>query len=440
MDALDRYIEDSEANYLHVSEIANILKELDSEEFDYYINKLPPRILGELSLELPQRYYDDIITQMPVDTLAVAAKGLESDDQTDFLQELEEIDQAKAKQVFQRLDRDDQANVTRLKEYGEDVAGAYMQTELFEASLEETVGDTIERFKQLKQEKKLENVHNLFLTHYGKLIYVVALEDLLTYDFDKRFDELVDLHSSRGYQYAVDTEDIDRVVKKFEEYDLPVMPVLDSSGTLIGRITLDDVYDIISDQATEQMYHLAGVDDEAEEDEDIFNAGKKRSIWLVVNLFTAIAASLVIGLFESTLQSYVALAVLMPIVASMGGNAGTQSLTVVVRQLALGNISATNAYSSIKKEIAVSLLNGMLFAVLMGLVAYAWFGVAMLGVVIGLSMIINLFAAGLFGSVVPLALKKLNVDPAIGSTVVLTTVTDIVGFFSFLGLATIILL
>ncbi len=391
-------------------------------------------------MELPDRYFDDIVNGTTVDDLTVAVKELESDDKTDFLQEIEEVDEDIARQVFANLDKAEQANISKLKDYGEEVAGAYMQTEMFTANIEEKISDAIDRFKALKLEQKLENVHNLFITHYNKLIHVIPLEDLLTFDFDKRFDELIDPYNAPAYQYAIDTDRIADVIKKFEEYDLPVIPVLDSSGTLIGRITSDDVYDIISDQATEQMYHLAGVDDDAEEDDDIFDAGRKRSVWLFINLLTAIAASLVIGLFESTLQSYVALAVLMPIVASMGGNAGTQTLTVVVRQLALGDISPKNAYSTIKKELIIALFNGMGFALVMGIIAFAWFGESMLGIVIAMSMVINLFAAGFFGSVVPLALKRLGVDPAVGSTVVLTTVTDIVGFFSFLGLANYILL
>jgi magnesium transporter len=188
------------------------------------------------------------------------------------------------------------------------------------------------------------------------------------------------------------------------------------------------------------MYNLAGVDDEAEDDDEIIKAAQKRATWLGLNLFTAIAASFVIALFADTLESMVALAILMPIVASMGGNAGTQTLTVVVRQLALGDISQGDAMRIIKKEVLISLGNGFLFAIIAGIIAFLWFDIKLLGVVIALSMIINLLVAGFFGASVPLFLKKLDVDPAIGSTVILTTVTDVVGFFSFLGLATYILL
>ena len=235
-------------------------------------------------------------------------------------------------------------------------------------------------------------------------------------------------------------DDIKKVIEVVSNYDLSVIPVVNDFGILVGRITSDDIYDIISEEATDQIYHLAGVNDEAEQEESFWLIGKSRAIWLGLNLFTAIAASLVIGLFDETLHSLVALAILMPIVASMGGNAGTQTLTVTVRQMALGEIAGDEAKKTIFKEISIALLNGLLYGIVMGVIAYVWFDMPMLGVVIGMAMVTNLFAAGFFGATIPLTLKKLGVDPAIGSTVILTTVTDVVGFFSFLGLATLILL
>jgi magnesium transporter len=273
------------------------------------------------------------------------------------------------------------------------------------------------------------------------LLYSIDLDDLLTFDFDKTFQKNID-ESEENYEPIVskDKDDIKVIVNLFKEYDLFAMPIIDNSGRLIGRITSDDIHDIINEHATEQMYNLAGLDDDVEEDEEILKASKKRASWLVVNLLTAILASFIIGMFADTLSSMVALAVLMPIVASMGGNAGTQTLTVVVRQLTLGDISHSDAKRIIIKEVSISLLNGFLFAIIMGVIATVWFGVENLGFVIALSMIINLLMAGLFGATIPLLLEKMKVDPAIGSTVILTTVTDVVGFFSFLGLATIILL
>ena len=223
-------------------------------------------------------------------------------------------------------------------------------------------------------------------------------------------------------------------------YDLSVVPVVDDEGVLLGRITSDDIYDIIEERATGQLYNLAGVSEEAEQEESLLHIGRHRALWLGINLLTAIAASVVIGLFDATIESLVALAILMPIVASMGGNAGTQTLTVTVRQMALGEISGEDARETVLKEVYLALMNGMLFAALIGVIAWLWFSMPMLGVVIALAMVINLFSAGFFGTVIPLLLQKADIDPAVGSSVLLTTVTDIVGFFSFLGLASVILL
>ncbi len=443
MNRLKLYLEENKESELHPSEIANILRELDEEEFSKAITLIPKDIVGDVALALPDRYFGEIVESLDVHELKEAISKLESDDQTDFMQKLQEYDEEIASEVFESLDKEDQQDIIRLQNYSDDQAGAYMQTEVFTANKDEIVQNVVDNFAKLKKANKLENVHTLFITtDEGILRYSIDLEDLLIFDFSKTLHENIKESNESFEPISVrDTDDISDVVQTFEEYDLSVVPVVNNKNMLLGRITSDDIYDIISEQATEQMYHLAGVDDEAEEDEDILKAGKKRASWLGINLVTAILASIVIGLFSDTIESIVALAVLMPIVASMGGNAGTQTLTVVVRQLALGDISHTDATRIIKKEVSISLLNGVIFAIIMGLIASIWFdnGI-LLGVVIALSMLINLLMAGLFGAIIPLLLKKMDIDPAIGSTVILTTVTDIVGFFSFLGLATIILL
>jgi len=441
MNELDNYLQDSQTYDLHPAEIATLLKELSDADFDLYVSKLPREVLGDVALELPDRYFGNVVENLSVDELSVVVTELESDDQTDFMQELEEVDEDVAKAVFNSLDKEDQEEILHLKQYDENEAGAYMQLEVFTATEEETVQTAIKRFAQLREENILENVQNLFITEEnGKLKYSIGLDDLLIFDFKKTFKEIIEAHKeSFEPKIARTRQDIHDVVHCIEEFNLGVMPVVDSKGILVGRITSDDVYDIINEKATEQMYNLAGVDDDAEDDA-ILKAGKTRAFWLTINLFTAILASIVISMFEDSLQTLVALAVLMPIVASMGGNAGTQSLTVVVRQLALGEIPEGDGMRIIKKEVIISLLNGLFFAVLVGIVASVWFDKWMLGVVIALSMLINLFAAGFFGAFIPLLLKRLQVDPAIGSTVLLTTITDVVGFLSFLGLATAILL
>ncbi len=441
MQELKSYLEANNGEELHFSEIVNILKQYDEEKFSEAIKYIPKDILGDVALELPDRYFDDMVEALETNDLVEAVKELESDDQVDFMQELSEHSQEMASEVFKSLDSDDQKDIIQLQSYEENEAGSYMQVEVFTASEDEIVHDTIKRFSKLKKSNEIENVHNLFITTKNNvLLYSIDLDDLLTFDFDKSFRENIEL-SDENYEpiTARDKDDIKDVVNLFREYDLFVMPIVTKNRKLIGRITSDDIHDIVDEHATEQIYNLAGLDDDVEEDEEILKAGKKRASWLGLNLITAILASLVIGLFADTLNSMVALAVLMPIVASMGGNAGTQTLTVVVRQLTLGDISQSDAKRIIIKEVSISLLNGFLFAIIMGVIATLWFHVDNLGLVIALSMIINLLMAGLFGAIIPLFLEKMSIDPAIGSTVILTTITDVIGFFSFLGLATLIL-
>ncbi len=441
MEEIKNYLITHEDVEMHPSEIAKLLKELTDEEFSEAIKIVPKDLVGDVALALPDRYFEDIVENLSVADLSYAVAELESDDQLEFMQELEDVDENVAAEVFKTLDEEDKEEIETLQKYDDDEAGAYMQLEVFTSYEDEVVQDVIKRFARLRKENELENVQNLFIVdRRDKLLFTVGLDELLIFDFSKTIKENIQASEDTFEpKIARDNEDIKEVVHYFEEYDLSVMPVVDGDGTLLGRITSDDIYDIINEHATEQMYNLAGVDDEAEED-DVIQAGKKRASWLAVNLLTAIAASFVIGMFEQTLQSLVALAILMPIVASMGGNAGTQTLTVVVRQLALGDISNGDALRILKKEIFIALMNGLVFAIVMGIIAWVWFDISLLGIVIGLSMIINLFMAGFFGAVVPLGLKMLKIDPAIGSTVILTTVTDVVGFFSFLGLATYILL
>lgn len=442
MNKLEEYLSAHDLSEIHPSDIAKILKQLDDNEFAAALKLVPKDLIGDVALALPDRYFDDVVENLSIDELSHAVAELESDDQVDFLHGLEEIDESIASQVFDTLDDDDKKEIIKLQTYNDNEAGAYMQLELFTAEKNEIVHDVIRRFADLRKAKTIENIQNLFITSSDKkLLYAIGLDDLLIFDFNKTLIENIELsEDSFEPKKAQDRENIKDVVHYFEEYDLSVMPIVNAYGILLGRITSDDIYDIINEHATEQMYNLAGLDDDAEEYDEVYKAGKKRASWLGINLFTAIFASFVIGIFADTMQSIIALAVLMPIVASMGGNAGTQSLTVVVRQLALGDISQGDAMRIIKKEVFISLINGILFAVIMGIVAAIWFDMKMLGVVIALSMVINLFMAGLFGAAIPLFLKKMDVDPAIGSSVILTTVTDVVGFFSFLALAKYMLL
>ncbi len=435
-----------ELDNLHPSDIANSLKKIEKaseEDFFTVLKKLPDDILGEVLLELPENLREDAYSELTIKQLTLAVDELESDDQTDIIQELEEHDEIKAKEIYDGLEVEDQKEIDWLKTYEEDQAGSYMQTELFSANLKETIKQSLDRLTEGKARDELENIHQVFIINdEKKLIASILLEDLIIIDFKKTYQQVLNEYDENKFKPFVvqDKDDIDDIAKKFEKYDLNVVAVVGYQDMLMGRITSDDILDVIEENATEQMYQLAGVSDEFEHEDNLFATAKKRAMWLFLNLGTAILASLVIGIFDETIQAYVALAILMPIVASMGGNAGTQTLAVMVRQLALGDIELEHSKDAVKKEVIVSLFNGFLFAVIMGVIAWLWFDEKLLGLVIGLSMILNLFAAGFFGASIPLLLKKFDIDPAIGSTVLLTTVTDIVGFFSFLMLAKVILL
>ncbi|APW66302.1 MULTISPECIES: magnesium transporter [Arcobacteraceae] len=435
-----------ELENLHPSDIANSLKKIEKhseDDFFFVLKKLPDDILGEVLLELPENLRENAYSELTIEQLTEAVDELESDDQTDIIQELEEFDEEKAKEIYDGLEAEDQKEIDWLKTYEEDQAGSYMQTELFSANLNETIKASLDRLTEGKARDELENIHQVFIVNDDKkLIASILLEDLIIIDFKKTYAEVLSEYDENRFSPFVvqDKDDIDDVAKKFEKYDLNVVAVVGYQDMLMGRITSDDILDVIEENATEQMYQLAGVDDDFEHEDNLFATAKKRAMWLCLNLGTAILASLVIGIFDETIQAYVALAILMPIVASMGGNAGTQTLAVMVRQLALGNIELEHARDAVKKEVIIALFNGLLFAIIMGVIAWVWFDEKLLGLVIGLSMILNLFSAGFFGASIPLILKKFDIDPAIGSTVLLTTVTDIVGFFSFLMLAKVILL
>ena len=425
----------------HASDIALHLKKFkkqDTELFYEILHKIPDEYLGEVLLELPEALRDKAYNSLSNTQITQALEELETDDATDIIQDLEDLDEKKADDILKSLDQDDQDDINWLKKYDEDEAGAYMQIELFSAKISETIQESINHLKKLKADDELDNVHQVFIVDDDTtLIASIALEDLLTYDFNLTYDEILKSYDENKFKpiSVVGDDDIDEVVQQFEKYNLSVVAVIGYKNRLLGRITSDDILDVVEQSATEQMYQLAGVDDEFEQEEEIFQTGKKRASWLFINLLTAILASLVIGLYDDVLKEFIALAILMPIVASMGGNAGTQTLAVMVRQLALGDIDEQNSKDAIKKEVLIAIFNGILFAIILGGIASLWFDNVMLGFVIAMSMIITLFCAGFFGSTIPLVLKKFDIDPAIGSTVLLTTVTDIMGFFSFLALA-----
>ena len=427
---------------VHPYDIADQLLELRDINKDEYFNvlkKIPHELFADILSEMPEHIQEEITDLFSTKKIADIASRMDTDDVASFIQTLSEENKEVAQTILETFDHEDKEIIEQLLAYDDEEAGSYMQTELFSAQINDNIGDAIKNLKALKEAGEIDNIWHAHIVDENKhYLGSVGLEELIIFEHNLKFS---DIPSDKYRNYFVNHKmDIQDVVEMVTNYNLTSIPVVDDNNKLIGRITADDIVDIIQETATEQLYHLAGVDDEAEQEEDMFEIGKTRAIWLGLNLITAIAASLVIGFFDSTIQSLVALAVLMPIVASMGGNAGTQTLTVTVRQMALGDIESEDAKKTIYKEVIISLANGLLFAVTIGIVSYVWFHIPLLGVVIALSMIINLLSAGFFGSVIPLLLQKANIDPAIGSTVLLTTVTDVVGFFSFLGLAKLILL
>lgn len=422
-----------------ISEQLLEIRELDKEKYLKVLKTIPHELFAEVLSEMPEYIQEEITALFSTRKIADIASRMDTDDAASFIQNISEDHEEVAQGILERFDDEDKEIIQQLMAYGEDEAGSYMQTELFDASINENIGDAIKKLKRLKEANELDNIWHVHITDNShKYLGSIGLEELIIFEHSLSFE---DIPYEKYKNYFINHKaDIKEAVDMFTNYNLTSIPVVDDNNILLGRITSDDIYDIIQESATEQIYNLAGVNDEAEQEEDMLAIGKTRAIWLGLNLVTAIVASLVIGLFDETIHSLVALAILMPIVASMGGNAGTQTLTVTVRQMALGDIIGEDARSTIYKEVLISLVNGLLFALVIGVIAYFWFDIPMLGLVIALSMVINLISAGFFGSVIPLVLQKAGVDPAIGSTVLLTTVTDVVGFFSFLGLATLILL
>ena len=440
VDSLEGYLHQKVKVDLHYSDLSKIFKRmrrLDEERFSEYIKRMPTHILGDILETFNERMLKESLQILSLKKMIGTIKKMDSDDATDLMQDIEELDEELAESILAGLDNKEQEEIQRLKGYEEDEAGAYMQIEFFAANHNETIRETIENLRKLKYSEELENVSSVFvLGDYNNLVATVQLEDMLLFDFDKSFKEIISKRPEKYKpRYVNDKEDIEKVVIEFKEYDLQVVPVIDSDNYLVGRITADDIYDLLQEMATEQIYNMAGVDEETEKEKNIVEIIKKRGSWLFVNLWTAILASVVIAQFEGTISAIPTLAVLMPIVASMGGNGGTQTLAVMVRQLALGEIDETNWNYQMTKELIVASVNGIIFALFIGGLTYLWVRELRMAVIIGVAMIINLIVAGVSGGLIPIVLRKFNIDPAVGSSVILTTITDVIGFFAFLGLA-----
>ena len=413
---------------LHPADIGDFIESISPERRLIVWQVLMPETMGEVLLELPVSIRADLLAGMETSHLVDAVRDLDTDDIADLIPELP--DEVIAEILF-ALDKQDRERLDTVLSYAEDTAGGLMNLDAVTVRENITL-EVVLRYLRRRGELPDHTTSLFVVDRNGQLVGTLLLRVLLTSDPDKKVSDVM---NREPVSFSATTPD-NEVAAAFEKYNLITAAVLDEKGRLLGRITVDDVVDVIREEA----YHSVMVPAGLREDEDIFapvvRTSRNRALWLGVNLVTAILASIVIGFFQSTIQKIVALAVLMPIVASMGGNAGTQTLVLVVRGIALGTVTRQNARQVLVRELAVSLLNSFLWAFVIAVVAVVWYHEPRLGVIIGVSMAINLVAAALSGVLIPLAVKKLGVDPALASGVVLTTVTDVVGFFSFLALAT----
>lgn len=388
---------------------------------------LDPEVLAELD----ENVRDDVLDQLEPREIAAAARGLETDDAATLLEDLPEQERREVLAEIPALER---ADIEKALAYPEDTAGRLMQRALVKVPDHFTVGEVIDYCREASDLP--EDVYDLFVVdRVGRLRGSVRLGRMLR---TKRPVPIMELADPEITAVPADMPQ-EEVAHIFRNQDLVSCPVVDADRKLLGVIMVDDIVDVIDEEAEEDILKMGGVGVD-DMHANTLRTTRRRAWWLAVNLITAIVASLVIGQFEGAIEKIVVLAVLMPIVASMGGNAGTQTVTVAVRALAMGELTAANALRFVAKEVAVGSLNGMIFALLMGAGVVAWYRDWRLGAVIAAAMICNLLAAALAGTLIPLTLQKMGVDPAVSSTVFLTTVTDVVGFLAFLGLATLFLL
>ena len=425
---------------LHPADLADVIALLHEDDRLALIDLLGGSLPAEVLPELDSGLTEEVVTAMRPEAVAEAVSELDTDDAA-FI--LEELDEEKRAEILSKTPAPDRLALNQAFDFEEESAGRLMQREVFAAPAFWTVGQIIDRLRG--KEELPDRFYEVFVVDpANKPIGAVPLATLLKTQRDVQIDKIM----NDGIWPVPVTMDQEDVAYKFEQYNLISAPVVDESGRLVGMITVDDVVEIVHAESHEDMLALAGVESDAGITDSVIETVRSRFSWLAVNLGTAILASLVISLFGAAIEQIVALAVLMPIVASMGGNAGTQTLTVAVRSLAMRDLTASNAARIIWRETIVGGLNGMLFAVIMGALAGFWnYGMhadaaqsVRLGAVIGAAMIINLIAAGLAGILIPLGLQRAGADPAVSSAVFVTTVTDVVGFFVFLGLAALVLL
>ncbi len=416
---------------LHAADIADLLEQVDGETRRAIVQLYGREFDGEILSELKDSIREEVIAALEPQVLADAVRELETDDVVDLIEDLGEAQQDT---ILDALEASDRVAVEQSLAYPEYSAGRLMQRELVVAPEHWDVGQAIDHLRA--QEDLPEQFYHMILVDPKmRPTGYVTLGRLLS---SPRAKKLVDIAEDSFRSIPVMQEE-GEVAYAFNQYHLISAPVVDADDRLVGVITIDDAMAILDEEHEEDILRLAGVGEGSLSD-NALETTKQRLPWLAVNLATAILASMVIAQFEAAIAQLVALAVLMPIVASMGGNAGTQSLTVAVRALATKDLTSANVWRVIRREVLVGLVNGLVFALVMGSVGMVWFGTPMLGLVIGIAMVINLVIAGLAGVMIPVALERLDIDPALASGAFVTTVTDVVGFFAFLGLATVLLL
>ncbi|HET6604952.1 MAG TPA: magnesium transporter [Xanthomonadaceae bacterium] len=419
-------------NTLSPAEIGHLLESLPPAKREIVWGLVDPEDDGEVLVHVGEEVREGLLAGMDPEEIVAAAESLDIDDLAELVDDLP--DQV-IEEVLRSMDRENRERLEQALSYPEDTAGRLMNPEVITVRSDVTV-DVVLRYLRLRGELPENTDHIYVVSRRHQYLGRLPLASLITAEPSTPINELI-----QGEQPAIHVATMaSDVASRFEDYDWVSAPVVDDSNILLGRITVDDVVDIIREQAEHQVLGAAGLD----EDEDLFapatRAVRRRSLWLGVNLVSAFVVASIIGQFEATLEAVVALAVLMPIVASMGGNAGLQAMTLTVRGIALGQLGRDNARPLLVKELTVGVLNGLIWALVVGVVAFAWFRSAMIAVAIAAAMVITLVCAALAGVAIPLVLKRMNIDPAIAGSIVVTVTTDAIGFFAFLGLGTLLLL
>ncbi|CAN7533779.1 magnesium transporter [Pararhizobium sp. LjRoot255] len=411
---------------LHASEMGDVLEAIQAEQRRALVSLLGEDFDLSALTEVDEAIRLDIVEHLPNEQIAAAIGEMDSDDAVYILEDLDQEDQ---EEILSKLPFTERVRLRRSLDYPESTAGRRMQTEFVAVPPFWTVGQTIDYMRE--DDDLPESFTQIFVIDPTfKLVGALDLDRVLRTKRSVKVETIM-----RETTHPIPAEmDQEEAAQLFEQYDLLSAAVVDENNRLVGVLTIDDVVDVIQEEAEEDLMRLGGVGDE-ELSDSIGSTSRSRVPWLMVNLLTAFLAASVIGLFEATIQQIVALAVLMPIVAGMGGNAGSQTMTVTVRALATRDLDIHNAWRIVRREAGVGLLNGTLFGVLIGIVAGAWFQDYNIGGIIAAAMLINMIAAALAGIMIPLLLDRFGADPAVSSAVFVTTVTDVTGFFAFLGLA-----